>query len=62
MYKKAEADVTQVRGIVKERNKYKELLDLCVKAFNYIPNTELPVGNTYTLVSKIEKVLSKYNR
>ncbi len=57
------ADQKQIVGIVKERNRYRKLLEECVKAFNMIPNTVINTpdhSDTYQLVSAIEKILNKY--
>lgn len=57
----AQCNVDQVRGMVSERNTYYELLKECVKVFNELPNQKYSGGDTYKLVSKIEKVLNDPN-
>jgi len=53
-----QADKKQIQGLVKERNQYKQLLDKCLFAFNYMPSHRIGDGNggsTYKLASKIEE-------
>ncbi len=61
--KEPRIDTKQLRGMIRERNTYRELLNKCVRVFNILPNQEfndLPIENTYELVSTIEKNLNKF--
>jgi hypothetical protein len=52
-----------VVAIAKERDEYRQLLDECLYAFNYIPNKRIDDGDggtTYKLAAKIEKQLKKW--
>jgi len=51
-------DKEQIRGIVKERNLYRHLLDECLFALNTLPMQKTADGNggnTYKLAAKIEQ-------
>jgi len=61
--KESKVDTKQLRGMVRERNAYRKLLNNCVKALNTLPNQKLndsSIKNTYELVSTIEKDLNKF--
>ncbi|MBA3006689.1 MAG: hypothetical protein KJ900_05235 [Proteobacteria bacterium] len=62
MMEETAINVSQLQGIVKERNEYKRLLDECLRAFNLFPRTRIQ-GNldTYKLASRIEEVLRRFN-
>ena len=55
--------VNQVRGIVKEKNDYRDALEKCLKAFNEIPlkNIHTLDMNTYEIASEIHRLLRNYN-
>ncbi len=56
------ADKQQIRGLVKERNEYRWLLDRCLYALNDIPNTPLSDGvSTYALASTISATFRKFD-
>ena len=62
MMEETAINVSQLQGIVKERNEYKRLLDECLRAFNLLPNRRIQGDlNTYKLASKIEEVLRRFN-
>ena len=51
-------DKKQIRGIIKERNLYRRLLDECLFALNTLHRQKFADGNggdTYKLASRIEK-------
>ena len=56
------ADLKQIRGLVKERNEYRQLLDECL---NILPNKKVEgvsEGTTYALAKKIKSSFYKFDR
>ena len=50
-------DKKQIQGLVAERNLYRQLLDECLFAFNFMPSHRIADGDggsTYKIASKIE--------
>ena len=60
-----QVDKKQIQGLVRERNLYRQLLDECLYAFNFLPMQRTGDGgggNTYKLASKIEKAFKEAGR
>ncbi len=58
------ANKRQIQGLIKERNKYRQLLDQCLYALNVVPNTPLSDGvnnSTYSLASEINTTFKKFD-
>ena len=58
----AQVDEKQICGLVKERNKYRLLLDKCLFALNILPRQRIADwngGNTYELAVEIEQAFRK---
>ncbi|MCK5344429.1 MAG: hypothetical protein KAR20_13535 [Candidatus Heimdallarchaeota archaeon] len=50
---------------ISERNEYRNLLEICIAVFNFLPNRKTHLtceenSTTYKLASKIENSLKKY--
>jgi len=57
-------DKKQIHGLVKERNQYKQLLDECLYAFNYLPNKRIDDGSggtTYKIAAKIVQAFVNFD-
>ncbi len=62
MMEETAINVSQLQGIVKERNEYKRLLDECLRAFNLLPNRRIQGDlDTYKLASRIEEAIRRFN-
>jgi|JFJP01.1.fsa_nt_gi hypothetical protein len=60
MIKEPTINVSQLQGIVKERNEYRRLLDECLYILNSIPNKKVGTLKTYDLASKIDDVFRRF--
>lgn len=61
MIEEALVPVSQLRGIVRERNEYRRLLDECLHALNLLPNRRIQGDlNTYGLASIIEDTFRRF--
>lgn len=61
MIKETVINVSQLQGIVKERNEYRRLLDECLLALNLLPNRRIQGDlNTYKLASRIEDSFRRF--
>ena len=63
MFEETAVGATQIQGVVKERNEYRQLLDECLYAFNVLPNQRITGNNmtTYMMASKIDAVFKKFH-
>jgi hypothetical protein len=50
----------QIRGLVKERNEYRQILQDCLFVLNQLPNTKVGDLRTYDLASKIENSFRRF--
>ena len=56
----------QLAGEISERNEYRNLLEICISVFNFLPNRKTHLAcddnsTTYKLISKIEDVFEKFD-
>ena len=60
-----QCDSRQIRGLIKERNVYRRLLDECLYLLNNLPNRRISDGSrrtTYNLASDIEKAFRYFEQ
>ena len=58
-------DKKQIQGLVKERNRYRQLLKQSLYVLNAIPNRRIAgsnAGTTYELASTIESTLKQFSK
>jgi hypothetical protein len=58
--KESTVNTEQLQGLVKERNKYRQLLESCLFVFNQLPNKKVGDLRTYDLASSIENSFRRF--
>jgi hypothetical protein len=58
--KESTINTEQIRGLVKERNEYRQILQDCLFVLNQLPNTKVGDLRTYDLASKIENSFRRF--